>query len=93
MCLASALLPALCVPVPTGCLGVCRHAVRRFRKFSLSPLAYPVGAEKATKSAKLAERQNPPTQRRRNSCSGDGGLPRTNERGRQRDYGSWMADG
>lgn len=63
LCLASAPLPALCVPMPTGCLGVCRH-VKRFRKFSLSPLAYPVGAEKATKSAKLAERQNPPAQRR-----------------------------
>lgn len=93
LCLASALLPALCVPMPTGCLGVCPHVVRRLRKFSLSPLAYPVGAEKATKSAKLAERQNPPPPRRWNSCSGDGGLLRTNKRGRQRDYGSWIADG
>lgn len=42
--------PPLCVPLPTGRLGVRLHVIKRFRKFSsLSPLAYPIRAEKATK--------------------------------------------
>lgn len=91
LCLASALLPPSVCPCPRGVWEFV--GIRRFRKFSsLSPLAYPMGAEEATKFAKLAEWQNQPMQGDKTAAVGIESFwgPM---KGRQRDYGSRMADG